>query len=60
MFRTLLIIIVLFIATRYVIKLFRPSKRNPNENIYGAPQEPPRTIDKNRIEDAKFKDIPEK
>lgn len=60
MLRTLLILAVLFIAARYAYKLFRPPRRTQQENIKGRPKESQRTIDRSQIEDAQFKDIPEK
>jgi hypothetical protein len=59
MLRTLLIAIILFFVARYVIKLLRPPKQLP-DNVSGKPRDPLRGIDQNRIEDADFKDIPEK
>jgi hypothetical protein len=59
MFRALLIAAILFFVARYVFKLLRPGKQRP-ENISGKPRDPSRGIDQNRIEDAEFKDIPEK
>jgi hypothetical protein len=59
MLRTLLIALILFFVARYIFKLLRPGKQPP-ENVSGRPRDPSRGIDQNRIEDAEFKDIPEK
>ena len=59
MLRTLLIAAILFFVIRYAIKLMRPAKP-PQDTVQGRPKETPRGIDQNQIEDAEFKDIPEK
>jgi hypothetical protein len=57
-FRSVLIILLVYFLARSLARILRP--RETERRVKGAPAPKRGAIDENRIQDATFKDIPEK
>jgi hypothetical protein len=57
-FRTVLIILLVYFLARSLARILRP--RDTERRVKGSPVTKRGSIDENRIQDATFKDIPEK
>jgi hypothetical protein len=57
-FRILLTIILAYLVIRYILKIFSPARRS--DSVAGRPPKPRKPLDDDRIQDASFKDIPDK
>jgi hypothetical protein len=56
--RTLLIIILVYLVVRTLLKVFSPAARN--ERVKGPKRQTRPRVDDARIQDATFKDLPDK
>jgi uncharacterized protein YpmS len=57
-FRALLVTLLIYLAVRYVVRVLHP--RDTQRQVRGAPRMKNGQIDESRIQDAKFKDLPDK
>ena len=57
-FRALLIVLLLYFALRYLFKVLRP--RDTQRQVKGTPKPRGGPLDPGRIQDATFKDLPDK
>ncbi|HEY3296194.1 MAG TPA: hypothetical protein VGL38_12250 [bacterium] len=58
LFRALLVMLLLYLIARYASKVLRP--RDPQRQVKGNPRNRGGAIDQGRIQDATFKDLPDK
>lgn len=58
MIRILLTIVLAYFVVRYLLKIFSPSSRR--ENVAGTAPVKRKRVDEDRIQDASFKDLPDK
>lgn len=56
LFRAILIVIAVFLVARYLKAILFPKQRS--SPIKGKPRDADRPVDRGRIQDATFKDIP--